>query len=503
MFVLALIFFGIDALKRLSVSLYPNVDIPVITITTLYPGANPEIVESKVTEKIEEAISGIESLKKITSNSSDSVSVVVAEFELEKPLEIAANDVRDKVLSVSFGSEVKSPVVEKFNVGGAPIISLFVSPKTPITNEKELLELNTHTNWNIKPLLQRIKGVGKVNLVGFLEREIKIIPNPTLLNQYNLTYLDLTRAIGAQNVEIDGGRIIAKDKEWKILTQADSNNLKELGDILVGDNIKLSDIARIEDSTEEQRSFANLLSKDIQGSGILLEIQKISGANEIEITDAIREILPSLQESSPKYNLTLLRDTTTYIKDTIWAVELDLILGAFLAVFVVFFFLRNISMTWIASLSIPASIMGTFAFMYYWGMTLNLTTLIAITLAIGIIIDDAIVVIENIYKKIEGEMSRKEAALTGVKEIIFALIAISAMLLSVFVPIANMGGITGRFFVSFGISLSACIIISFFVVITFIPMLSSRVANHTQSAFYLQTEKYFKALELLLSLIHI
>lgn len=497
MFVLALIFFGIDALKRLSVSLYPNVDIPVITITTLYPGANPEIVESKVTEKIEEAISGIESLKKITSNSSDSVSVVVAEFELEKPLEIAANDVRDKVLSVSFGSEVKSPVVEKFNVGGAPIISLFVSSKTPITNEKELLEINTHTNWNIKPLLQRIKGVGKVNLVGFLEREIKIIPNPTLLNQYNLTYLDLTRAIGAQNVEIDGGRIIAKDKEWKILTQADSNNLKELGDILVGDNIKLSDIAKIEDSTEEQRSFANLLSKDIQGSGILLEIQKISGANEIEITDAIREILPSLQESSPKYNLTLLRDTTTYIKDTIWAVELDLILGAFLAVFVVFFFLRNVSMTWIASLSIPASIMGTFAFMYYWGMTLNLTTLIAITLAIGIIIDDAIVVIENIYKKIEGGMSRKEAALMGVKEIIFALIAISAMLLSVFVPIANMGGITGRFFVSFGISLGACIIISFFVVITFIPMLSSRVANHTQSAFYLQTEKYFKALELL------
>ncbi len=495
MFVLALVFFGIDGLKRLSVSLYPNVDVPVITITTFYPGANPEIVESKVTEKIEESLSGIESLKKITSNSSDSVSVVVAEFELEKPLEVAANDVRDKVLSVSFGSEVQSPIVEKFNVGGAPIVSLFISPKTPITSQQDLLELNTHTNLNIKPLLQRVKGVGKVNLVGFLEREIKILPDPTLLNYYNLTYLDLSRAIAAQNIEIDGGRIITQEREWKILTQADSQSLEELGNILVGDKIKLSDIAEIWDSTQEQRSFSHLDSKDFQGGGILLEIQKISGANEIEIVDSIKEILPSLQANSPKYDLRLLRDTTTYIQETIWAVEFDLILGAFLAVFVVFFFLRNVSMTWITSLSIPASIMGTFAFMYFWGMTLNLTTMIAITLAIGIIIDDAIVVIENIYKKLESGMPHKEAALMGVKEIAFALVAISAMLLSVFVPIANMSGITGRFFVSFGISLGACIVISYLVVITFIPMLSSRMANPTQSAFYLKTERYFKALE--------
>ena len=172
MFVLALAFFGIDALKRLSVSLYPNVDIPIITITTFYPGANPEIVESKVTEKIEEAISGIDALKKITSTSSQNVSVVVAEFELEKSIEIAANDVRDKVSTISFGGEVKSPIIEKFDVGGTPIISLFVSSKTPISNTKELLELNTHTDLNIKPLLQRIAGVGKVNLVGFLERVI-------------------------------------------------------------------------------------------------------------------------------------------------------------------------------------------------------------------------------------------------------------------------------------------------------------------------------------------
>ena len=495
MFVLALVFFGIDALKRLSVSLYPNVDIPIITITTFYPGANPEIVESKVTEKIEEAISGIDALKKITSTSSQNVSVVVAEFELEKPIEIAANDVRDKVSTISFGSEVKSPIIEKFDVGGTPIISLFVSSKTPISSTKELLELNTHTDLNIKPLLQRIAGVGKVNLVGFLEREIRILPNPTMLNKYNLSYLDVAQAIKAQNIEIDGGRIIDSKQEWTILTKADAENIQELGDLLIAKGIKLSDIAVIEDTMQEQRSFSYLHSKDIQSGGILLEIQKITGANEIEITKAIKEIMPYLEQISPKYHLTLLRDTTTYIQDTIDAVEFDLILGAFLAVFVVFFFLRNVSITLVSSLSIPASIMGAFAFMYIFGMTLNLATMIAITLAIGIIIDDAIVVIENIYKKLEMGISMREAALMGVQEIGFALIAISAMLLSVFIPIANMSGITGRFFVSFGLTLAASIIISYFVVITFIPMLSSRIAQRKQSNFYLQTEKYFKGLE--------
>ena len=228
----------------------------------------------------------IDALKKITSTSSQNVSVVVAEFELEKSIEIAANDVRDKVSTISFGSEVKSPIIEKFDVGGTPIISLFVSSKTPISNTKELLELNTHTDLNIKPLLQRIAGVGKVNLVGFLEREIRILPNPTMLSKYNLSYLDVAQAIKAQNIEIDGGRIIDSKQEWTILTKADAENIQELGDLLIAKGVKLSDIAVIEDTMQEQRSFSYLHSKDIQSGGILLEIQKITGANEIEITKA-------------------------------------------------------------------------------------------------------------------------------------------------------------------------------------------------------------------------
>ena len=497
MFVLALVFFGSDALRRLSVSLYPNVDVPVITITTVYPGANPEIVEGKVTDRIEEAVSGIESLKKITSTSADSVSIVVVEFELEKDINIAANDVRDKISTISFGSEVKSPIVEKFDVGGAPIVSLFITPKKPIKNTQELLELNLHTDLNVKPLIQRIKGVGKVNLVGYLEREIKISPNPSALNKYNLSFSDIARAINAQNIEIDGGRLINEKREWKILTKADATSVQDLGNILIAQGIKLSDIAVILDSTKEQRSFSNLATPQGSHSGILLEVQKITGANEIEIANSLKALLPELQAMDEKYELHLVRDTTNYIKDTIAAVEFDLILGAFLAVFVVFVFLRNWRITFIASLSIPTSIMGVFALMYAFGMTLNLATMIAITLAIGIIIDDAIVVIENIYKKIENGEERKKAAYDGVKEIGFALVAISCMLLAVFIPIANMSGVTGRFFTSFGITLAGAIVISYLVVITFIPMLSARIVDTqaVNSRFYLWSEKYFKALE--------
>ncbi len=492
-----LMFFGVNALRNLSISLYPNVDVPIITITTFYPGANPEIIEGKITDKIEEAISGIESLKKITSLSADSVSVVAAEFELEKPIEIAANDVRDKVSGVSFGSEVKSPIVEKVNIGGAPIISLFITPKESFANTQETLAFHTYVNGNIKPLLQRIKGVGKVNLVGFLEREIRIYPNLGALNKYNLSFNDIAYAVSTQNIEIDGGRLVDKQREWRLVTKADAQNIQGLEDIIVANNIKLGDIARVEDSTQEARSFSSLGLKSDTYEGILLEIQKITGANEIEIAKAVQELLPILQEQNAEYSIKIVRNTTSYIQDSINAVEFDLILGAFLAVFIVFFFLRNIRITFISSLSIPASILGTFACMQLFGMTLNLATMIALTLAIGIIIDDAIVVIENIYKKLELGLSKLEAAYEGVKEISFALIAISAMLLAVFFPIANLSGVVGRFFTSFSITLVAAILISYGIVITFIPMLSARIANAKKSLFYHKSEKYFKALEIL------
>ncbi|WP_297812275.1 efflux RND transporter permease subunit [uncultured Helicobacter sp.] len=221
------------------------------------------------------------------------MSVVVVEFELEKDIEIAANDVRNKVSTLSFGSEIQSPMIEKFNVGGALTISLFVSPRTKIENTQELLELNVHTGLNQTSFAEN-KGVDKVNLVGYLEREIKVLPFPNALNKYNLTFTDIVRAINAQNIEIDGGRLISKEKEWKLITKADASNVQDLGNLLIGEGIKLSDIALIVDSVKEQRSFSHLITKETSGSGISLEVQKITGANEIEIADSIKEILPFL-----------------------------------------------------------------------------------------------------------------------------------------------------------------------------------------------------------------
>lgn len=212
-------------------------------------------------------------------------------------------------------------------------------------------------------MLQRIKGVGKVNLVGFLEREIRIYPNLGALNKYNLSFNDIAYAVSTQNIEIDGGRLVDKQREWRLVTKADAQNIQGLEDIIVANNIKLGDIARVEDSTQEARSFSSLGLKSDTYEGILLEIQKITGANEIEIAKAVQELLPILQEQNAEYSIKIVRNTTSYIQDSINAVEFDLILGAFLAVFIVFFFLRNIRITFISSLSIPASILGTFACM--------------------------------------------------------------------------------------------------------------------------------------------
>ncbi|MDE6978141.1 MAG: efflux RND transporter permease subunit, partial [Helicobacter sp.] len=434
----AIMFFGIRALASLSVSLYPNVDIPVVTITTIYPGANAQSVEGKVTDKIEEAVSGISNLKKITSTSANSVSVVIVEFELEKNIEEATNDVRDKVSTVSFPSDVHSPIIEKFDVGGAPVISLFLS--LPKESGQTFLQLHSHANDIIKPMLQRLKGVGRVNLVGYLQRQIFILPDPTLLNKYGLSYTDIANNVRMQNVEIDGGRIVRTENEVDLLTDSSVHSLSDLQSIMVGNGVALGELATIEDGLQEARSFSALglsatsLMKGVAGSGILFEIQKLSGANDIEIADLVRALYPELLELSHGYQLEIVSDSTPYIKTVIEAVKFDLLFGAFLAVFVVFLFLRNSTMTIVAALSIPVSIFGTFALMQLLGLNLNLVTMVAITLSIGIIIDDAIVVVENIYRRIENGEEPREATLAGVNEILFALVAISAMLLAVFLP---------------------------------------------------------------------
>lgn len=486
MFALAILFFGFLGVKKMPTSLFPDIDFPVAVVITSYPGASAEIVETKVTDKIEEAVMGIDGIKKVTSSSARNVSMVIVQFELEKPLDSAVNDVRDKVGSLQLDSGVKTPSINKFDSSSMPIVSIFLT-----SDKVSAAELMRHAKDNIKPLLQKISGVGGVEMRGHRERQIRIFVSPSMLNKYGLTYTDISNKIGLENLEIDGGRLIGTLQEWAITTDAQSTDLSDVGNIRVAEGIRLGDIATIEDGIEEDKTFASL----DKTPGVIFEVQKISGANDISIADGVMKVLPQIQAISPDYEVRAFKDTTQNVRSAISSVEFDVLLGVFLAVFVVFMFLRSATITLVSAISIPISIFGTFALMNFFGFSLNMLTLLAVALAIGIIIDDAIVVIENIHKKLESGMRKREAAYEGVREIGFALIAISAMLLSVFIPVGSMSGIVGRFFQSFGITVAAAIGISYIVVITIIPMVSSIVVNPKHSRFYYRTEPFFKALD--------
>ncbi len=486
-FALLLIFFGVLALFKFPVALYPDIDFPTVTITTKYPGANAETIETKVTDKIEEAISGIDGIDKITSYSSQNYSFITVQFVLEKDKYEATSDVRDKVGSVSFDdSNIENPIIEKFDTSSAPIISVFVSSdKVPIP------KLMADADRIIKPKLETISGVGGTNAVGYRERAVRIQPNASLMNKYGITFSQLSDIIAQENLEIDGGKIKTHEKEWIITIDSNAKSVEELKNIRVSNNLLLGDIATIEDSVNEDTTYASMNGV----TGVIYEVQKIAGRNDIEIADGVIAALPELREHLPDYNIEIFNDTTEYIRDSIADVKFDLVLGAILATTIVFLFLRSFTMTIVAAISLPISIMGTFAFVQAMGQSLNMLTMLALTLSIGIIIDDAIVVIENIHKKLESGMSRLEAAYEGVKEIGFAIIAISSMLLAVFVPIASMGEIVGKFLKAFALAAVAAIIISYFVVVTVIPMVSSLIVSTKVSKFYTMTAPIFKKLD--------
>lgn len=484
MFALAIIFFGLVERSSMPSALYPNVDFPIVIVTTTYKGANADIVESKVTDKIEEALSGISGLETLSSDSSKNYSVVVAQFKLSKPLDEAVNDVRDKVASVQLPSEVDKPIVDKHSLDANPVITLFLQGN----DTKAVMK---HADEVLKSRLQRIEGVGGVTIAGLRKKQILITPDPALLAKYNLTLTDLIGVIRSQNVRLDGGRTVSATTENRLLVDNDAKTPQELSELRIRDGLSLGDVAKVEDSLAEEKSYAALDGK----AGVLLMVKKMTGANEIAIADAVRSELPALQALQPTLTLSPLQDATGYIRDTLHGVQFDLLLGSFLASFVIFLFLRNLTLTLIAAISLPVSILGVLAIMGWSGQTFNLLTLTALTLAIGIIIDDAIVVIENIFKRLEAGHDRLNAAIDGVGEIIFSIVAISAMLLAVFVPVANMSGIVGRFFTSFGVTIIAAIIISFIIAITLIPMIASQIAKGEHSRFYHKTEPFFVALE--------
>ncbi len=487
MYVLTLVIFGLMSFKSMPSALFPNIDFPMVTVKTIYPGAEASTIESQVTDKIEEAISRIGGVDKIISTSSEGASVIMVQFFLERDINEATNDVRDKVAAVLLPKDAKMPLVSKLDIGAASVINIFVTAKND-----SIKNLMLFTDEKVKPSLQKINGVGAINIIGYKDREIKIYPDPNMLNKFGITVTELNRIIAAENVKIGGGKLISTHKEFTLKTRADALTVEALGNIQIKDNIKLKDIAKIEDAMSDAKSYASYNGVE----GVMLEVQKISGTNTIDIVQRVKDTLPGLRAmAGDKYEIKALNDTSPFIIASLEHVQFDLIYGSFLAVIIIFLFLRNFTITFVSALSIPASIYGTFALMDYMGFDLNKMTLIGLTLAIGIIIDDAIVVIENIYKKMEAGMGKFEAAVEGTKEMAFTIMAISAMLLAVFIPVSFMSGIVGKFFESFAMTVGFAVIISYTVALSFIPSLSARVLKKDESKFYTMTEPFFKGME--------
>lgn len=484
--VLTFIVFGLMSYNSMPTNLFPNVDFPVVTVQTTYNGADPSTVETKVTDKIEEAVSGVDGIDKLMSTSYEGFSVVTIQFELTKNLDEATNDVRDKIGAINLPSEVEKPVVKKLGASGA-VISLFIASEG--TDTTSLMRL---ADEKLKPQLQRIKGVGEVNILGYQDREIRIFIDPFLLNKYNLTSADVSNIIQKQNVKKGVGKLINKDQEIIIKAQGDAQDIEEVGNLLVKSGVRLKDIATIKDGLSDAKSFSSLNGQQ----GVTLEVKKIAGENVLNIINEVKKVLPKLQIlAGEKTEIKILQDQSEKIMVNIDNVQFDLIFGAFLAMIIVFIFLRNVTATIVSALAIPTSVIGTFAIINYLGYDLNRLTLIGLTLAIGIFIDDAIVVIENIMKKMEEGKSAFQASFEGVKEVAFSILAISSVLLAVFVPVAFMDGIVGMFFNSFAMTVASGIVISYLVAIMFIPSISARVLNSKESRFYYATEPILKAID--------
>jgi HAE1 family hydrophobic/amphiphilic exporter-1 len=470
--VLSLVVMGLFAYERLGVDRFPKIDLPYVTVTTVLVGAAPEEIETEVTDRIEEAVNTISGIDQLMSISSEGVSQVVVGFELEKNADVAAQEVRDRVNSVlrNLPRDAEPPVIEKIDPDAAPVLSLAVSAKAPIRDVTEFADKV------LRRQLESVLGVGQVQLIGGRLRQINVVADPARLSALGVTTAELSQALATQNVQLPGGRVEQGLRDLTLRTYGRVGSPAAFGDIVVttrnGYPLRVSDVARVEDGVEQARTEASVNGEP----AVVLQIRKQSGTNTIEVVQRVKERLDSLRPQFPKgYRIDVVRDQSEYIVAAVDAVQEHLVLGALFAAGVVWFFLRRFRPTIISAIAIPSSLIATFAAMAYMGFTLNVITLLALTLVVGIVIDDAVIVLENIFRFMEEkQLSPREAAVQGTREIGLAVMATSLSLIAVFLPVALMGGIVGRFMNSFGVTMAFAIVVSLLVAFTLTPMLSSR-----------------------------
>ena len=472
MMMAALVVLGIFSYRELSIDLFPNVDLPVVTVQTVYPGVAPETVETEVTKRIEEAINPIEGVKHISSTTTEGMSVVVAEFELGTNIHTAAQDVRSKVSALrrDFPAGVEEPVIERLDPGDMPILSLSVS--SPGLSSKELTSL---TEKVIRKRLENIDGVGSLKIIGGQRREIQVTLDPERMKAYGLTVPEVVVALRRENIEVPAGKVGRGAVEELVRVEAKVADPRLVQNLIVktirGVPVHFGEVARIVDGYEEQTTLALINGR----RALALEIRKQSGGNTVDVAEAVKEALPAVNRELPgRTRLDVVRDSSEFIRDAVEDVKTTIVLGALFTVFIVFLFLNSWRSTVITGLTLPVSIISAFIVMRILGFSLNILTLMGLSLSVGLLIDDAIVVRENIVRHMQFGRDHYEAARFGTSEIGLAVMATTFSIIAVFVPIAFMKGIVGRFFFEFGITIAFAVLVSLFVSFTMDPMLSSR-----------------------------
>jgi multidrug efflux pump len=471
---LALVLFGAIGYTRLAVREFPDVDPPIVSVTTELPGANPQVVESAVTDILEEELSTVEGLRTLNSSSAEGFSNITLEFNLDRGVEAAAQDVRDKVARVRgrLPEEVREPVVAKQEADAQPFFWLALSGEN-----YDLLQLSDVGDRLVKSRLQTLPGVGQARIFGERRFSMRVWLSAAELSARGLTVQDVQQAIRTRNVEVPAGRIESDRREFTVRSLGELKTPEEFSSLVVSNTggvlVKLKDLGRVELGPEDDRSALRFNGTPSVAIGVVRQ----SKANLIQVADAIRAELPKIQQALPPgVKLAIAFDQSIFVSRSIREAEDTLVLAAALVVIIIFIFLRNLRATIIPGLAIPTSIVSTFAIMYFLGFSINNFTLLALTLAIGIVVDDAIIVLENAYRHQEElHESPVEAATNGTREIGFAVIATTISLVAVFTPLAFLKGSTGRLFNEFGIAVAGSVVISGFVALTLTPMLCARI----------------------------
>ncbi len=475
MIVLSLVVVGAASYFKLGVDRFPSVDLPTISVRTGLPGASPEEVESLVSQPIEEVVNTVDGIDELRSISSQGTSIVIATFKLNRDLESAAQDIRDRVagLGRQLPEDATPPVVQKFDNDSTPVLTIALSADRSI---RELTELGDKT---VRPQLERVSGVGEVHVVGGLERAINVWIDADRLAAYQLPITTVRQALQRQNADVPGGNVQTNKEELVLRTLGRFTDPHQFEDLVVaninGAPVRLRDIGRVEDGTKEQRSLARLNGVPT----VTLEIRRQSGANTIEVINGIKNALPRVQSQLPSdVKLELIRDQSRYIESALHEIQKHLILGSILASLVVLLFMRSWRSTIIAAVAIPCSLISTFGMMRALNFTLNSVTMLALVLMVGVVIDDAIVVLENIFRFIEEKrMAPREAAKEATKDIGLAVLATTLSLVVIFLPVSFMSSISGRFLYQFGITAAVAIMVSLLVSFTLTPMMTSRLVR--------------------------